>query len=39
MALSFVEIDGQRLEPLPTRTVLSPFNGGHDYGGASGGSY
>jgi hypothetical protein len=39
MALSFVEIDGQRLELMPTRAVLSPFSGGHDDGGASGVSY
>ena len=39
MALSFVEIDGQRLKLLHTRAVLSPLRGGHDDGGASGVSY
>lgn len=36
MALSFVEIDGRRLELLPTRAVLSPLSDGHDDGCASG---
>jgi hypothetical protein len=43
-ALSFVEIDGQEVELLPARTVLSLFNtggcgnggGGHDGGGHDG---
>ena len=37
MALSIVEIDGQRLELLPARAELSPFNDGLDDGGANGG--
>ncbi len=42
-AMSFVEIDGQHVELLPARTVLSLFSdcgcGGHGggYGGGSGG--
>lgn len=36
MALSFVEINGRRLELLPTRAVLSPLSDGHDDCGASG---
>ncbi|HEY6421661.1 MAG TPA: hypothetical protein VIY28_00155 [Pseudonocardiaceae bacterium] len=32
-AMSFVEIDGQRVEPLPARTVLSLFSAGGGRGG------
>jgi hypothetical protein len=32
-ALSFAEVDGQRVELLPARTVLSLFNAGGDGGG------
>ena len=38
-ALSFVEIDGQHVELLPARTVLSLFaTGGSRNGGAGGGA-
>jgi hypothetical protein len=33
-ALTFAEIDGQHVELLPTRTVLSMFSLGGDDGGA-----
>ncbi len=36
-ALSFVEIDGQHVELLPARTVLSTFAMGGGDGGAGGG--
>ncbi len=36
MAVSLVNIEGQRLELLPARAVLSPISGAHDDGGASG---
>ncbi|MGH3898219.1 MAG: hypothetical protein ACRDTA_08175 [Pseudonocardiaceae bacterium] len=35
-ALSFVEIDGQHVELLPARTVLSTFSMGGGDGGAGG---
>ena len=35
-ALSFVEIDGQHVELLPARTVLSMFSAGGGKGGAGG---
>jgi hypothetical protein len=36
-ALSFVEIDGQHVELLPARTVLSMFSAGGCCGGDKGG--
>lgn len=35
-ALSFVEIDGQHVELLPARTVMSMFHAGGGDGGAGG---
>lgn len=35
-ALSFIEIDGQYVDLLPARTVLSPFSAGGGVGGAGG---
>lgn len=37
-ALSFAEIDGQRVELLPARTVLSMFSTGGSCGGCTGGA-
>lgn len=37
-ALSFAEIDGQRMELLPARTVLSLFSTGGGGDGGEGGS-
>ncbi|MGH3783894.1 MAG: hypothetical protein ACRDRO_25565 [Pseudonocardiaceae bacterium] len=36
-ALSFVEIDGQHVELLPARTVMSMFHAGGGDGGQGGG--
>ncbi|MGH3907675.1 MAG: hypothetical protein ACRDTE_26370 [Pseudonocardiaceae bacterium] len=36
-ALSFAEIDGQHLEMLPARTVLSMYGGGYGDDGGDGG--
>jgi len=35
-ALSFAEIDGQHVELLPARTVMSMFSAGGDGGGRGG---
>ncbi|MBV9143531.1 MAG: hypothetical protein JO115_21900 [Pseudonocardiales bacterium] len=35
-ALSFAEIDGQHVELLPARTVMSLFSAGHEGGGRGG---
>jgi hypothetical protein len=37
-ALSFTEIDGQHVELLPARTVMSLFTAGSSKGGAGGGA-
>jgi len=37
-ALNFAEIDGQHVELLPARTVMSMFTAGSTTGGAGGGA-